>query len=206
MKKAFPIVLVVLLVVISGYFLMGAKKPGTPLLKKPEGNVFTSIQDALSKSLSLKCVYKDEQGVQTTTYIKGGAVRVLMEGIKDKEQPSTIIIKDKKMYMWNEISKTGFTYTITEPVITPGAAAKVDNKDASVLAGIEKYKDSCKTEAVADSFFVPPADVKFQDMSAFTENLKKQILPTGTEGQNAVNQDYINNLMKQVTPPAGEGQ
>lgn len=204
MKKVFPIV-VVLLVVIAGYFLMGAKKPGSPLPKKSEGNVFTSIQDALSQSLSLKCVYKDEQGVQTTTYIKGGAVRVLMEGIKDKAQPSTIIIKDKKMYMWNEISKTGFTYTITEPVITPGAAT-VDNKDASVLAGIEKYKDSCKTEVVADSFFVPPADVKFQDMSAFTENLQKQVPTTGAEGQNTVNQDYINELMKQATPPAGEGQ
>lgn len=205
MKKILPIVVVVLLLIAVGYFLKGTKKPGTPLLKKPEGNVFTSIQDALSKSLSLKCVYKDEQGVQTTTYIKGGAVRVLMEGIKDKAQPSTIILKDKKMYMWNDISKTGFTYTITEPVITPGAAT-VDNKDASVLAGIEKYKDSCKTEVVADSFFVPPTDVKFQDMSAFTENLMKQVPTTGVEGQNAVNQDYINELIKQATPPAGEGQ
>jgi hypothetical protein len=110
--------------------------------------------------------------------------------------------------MWNEISKTGFTYTITEPVITPGAAT-VGNKDASVLAGIEKYKDSCKTEVVDDSFFVPPADIKFQDMNAFTESLKQvptvNVPTTGAEGQNAVNQDYINELMKQATPPA-DGQ
>lgn len=207
MKKVLPVI-VVLLVVVAGYFLIGSKKPGTPLLQKPEGNIFTSIQDALSKSLSLKCVYKDEQGVQTTTYIKGGAVRVNMEGIKDNEQPGSIILKDKKMYMWNEVSKTGFTYTITEPIVTPGTdkAPAVDNKDASVLAEIEKYKDSCKTEIIADSFFVPPSDVRFQDMSAFTENLKKQVPTTGTGDQNTVNQDYVNELMKQISPEAGEGQ
>src|SRR3989339_1958999 len=170
MKKILPVLVVLFLLGIGGYFFMSSKGAKT-------SNVFESIQDALSKSLSLKCVYKDEKGVQTTTYIKGGAVRVNMEGIKDNEQPGSIILKDKKMYMWNEVSKTGFTYTITEPVITPGADT-VDNKDASVLAGIEKYKDSCKTEVVADSLFVPPDDVKFQDMSGFTENLMKQV-PTG---------------------------
>lgn len=209
MKKALPIVAVVLLLIVVGFFLKGTKKSGTSLLNKPAGNVFNSIQDALSKSLSLKCVYKDEQGVQTTTYIKGGAVRVIMEETKDKDQPNTIILKDKKMYMWNETSKTGFTYTITDPTISPDTGKlpeTTDNKDVSVLAEIEKYKDSCKTEVIADSFFVPPADVKFQDMSAFTENLMKQVPTAGAEGQDAVNQDYINNLMKQITPEAGSEQ
>lgn len=208
MKKILPVLVVLFLLGIGGYFFMSSKGtlPKT-LVNTGTSNVFESIQDALSKSLSLKCTYKDEKGIQTTTYIKGGAVRVNMEGIKDNEQPGSIILKDKKMYMWNEVSKTGFTYTITEPEVTPGTESpKVDNKDASVLAGIEKYKDSCKTEIIADSFFIPPADVKFQDMSAFTENLKKQVPTTGAEGQNTVNQDYINELMKQATPPAGEGQ
>lgn len=199
MKKILPALVVLLLLGIGGYFFMSSKGA-------PASNVFESIQDALSKSLSLKCVYKDEQGIQTTTYIKGGAVRVFMEGIKDNEQPSSIILKDKKMYMWNEVSKVGFTYIITEPEVTPGIDQSpiVDNKDASVLAGIEKYKDSCKTEVVADSFFVPPADVKFQDMSAFTEGLMKQVPTTGVEDKNTVNQDYINELMKQISPEAGE--
>lgn len=209
MKKILPVLVVLFLLGIGGYFFMSSKGtlPKTPI-NTGKSNVFESIQDALSKSLSLKCVYKDEKGVQTITYIKGGAVRVNMEGIKDNEQPSSIILKDKKMYMWNEISKTGFTYTITEPVVTPGTdkAPAVDNKDASVLAGIEKYKDSCKTEVVADSFFVPPVDVKFQDMSAFTESLQKQVPTTGAGDQNNVNQDYINELMKQISPKAGEGQ
>lgn len=209
MKKILPVLVVLLLLGIGGYFFMNSKGtlPKT-LVNTGTSNVFESIQDALSKSLSLKCVYKDEQGIQTTTYIKGGAVRVDMEGIKDNEQPGSIILKDKKMYMWNEASKTGFTYTITEPEVTPGTdqSPTVDNKDASVLAGIEKYKDSCKTEVVADSFFVPPADVKFQDMSAFTENLMKQVPTTGATDQNTVDQDYINELMKQISPEAGEGQ
>ncbi len=209
MKKILSVLGILLFLGIGGYFFMNSKGalPKTPL-NTGTANVFNSIQDALSKSLSLKCVYKDEKGVQTTTYIKGRAVRVNMEGIKDNEQPSSIILKDKKMYMWNDVSKTGFTYTITEPVVTPGTdkIPAADNKDASVLAEIEKYKDSCKTEVVADSFFVPPADVKFQDMSAFTEGLMKQVPTTGTGDQNTVNQDYINELMKQISPEAGEGQ
>lgn len=207
MKKILPVAVVVLLLVV-GFFLKKSTKPGSFSLNKQPGNVFNSIQDALSKSLSLKCVYKDEKGVQTTTYIKGGAVRVSMEGITENEQPSSIIMKDKKMYMWNEVSKTGFTYAINEPKVTPETdkAPAVDNKDASVLAEIEKYKDSCKTEVIADSFFVPPADVKFQDMSAFTENLMKQVPTTGAGDQNTVNQDYINQLMKQISPEVGEGQ
>jgi len=40
-------------------------------------------------------------------------------------------------------------------------------------------------------------------MSAFTENLMKQVPTTGAEGQNTVDQDYINNLIKQITPEAG---
>jgi hypothetical protein len=208
MKKILPVLVVLLLLGIGSYFFMSSKGtlPKTPL-NTGTSNVFNSIQDALSKSLSLKCIYKDEKGIQTTTYIKGGAVRVNMEGIKDNEQPGSIILKDKKMYMWNDVSKTGFTYTITEPIVTPGTESpKVDNKDASVLAEIEKYKDSCKTEIIADSFFIPPADVKFQDMSAFTENLKKQVPTTGAGDQNTVNQDYINELMKQISPEVGEGQ
>ena len=113
MKKVLPIVAVVLLLIVAGFFLKGTKKPGTSLLNKPEGNVFNSIKDALSKSLSLKCVYKDEQGVQTTTYIKGGAVRVIMEGIKDKEQPLT---SEEYIKYIKEIIKKYLLLVIIDPL------------------------------------------------------------------------------------------
>jgi len=220
MKKIISVLAILSFLGVGGYFYMNSKGTvpktpfGTATSTGGSTNVFTSIKDALSKSLSLKCIYKDEKGIQTTTYIKGGAVRVMMEGVKEKEQPNNIVLKDKKMYMWDEITKTGFTFTMTEPKISPPKAdGKLpdmggDNKNEELLAGIEKYKDSCKTEIIADSFFTPPADVKFQDMSAFTENLMKQV-PTANpvkDQSTSEAQKALEELMKQITPEAGSGQ
>ena len=44
---------------------------------------------------------------------------------------------------------------------------------ADTLAELEKYKDSCKPTVVADSMFVPPADVKFQDLSKMMQQSGK---------------------------------
>ncbi|MEK7177464.1 MAG: hypothetical protein AAB705_01405 [Patescibacteria group bacterium] len=195
MKKIVPVLVILALFGVGGYFYMNSKGtlPKAPIgtaTNSTNSNVFTSIKDALSKSMSLKCVYKDEQGVQTTTYIKGGAVKVSMEGVTEKDQPNNIVLKDKKMYMWNEVNKTGFTFTMTDPIVTPGQELEVKkSQDAEVLAEIEKYKDSCKATVIADSFFTIPTDVKFQDMNAFTENLMKQV-PT----------------IEQITPEAGDEQ
>ena len=83
-EKIVPVLVVLLILGVGGYFYMSSKgalpKASIGTDSNNSGsNVFTSIKDALSKSLSLKCVYKDEKGTQTTTYIKGGAVRVMME-------------------------------------------------------------------------------------------------------------------------------
>lgn len=176
---------VVLLLGIGGYFYLSSKgmTPKVPA-GSSGGNVFSSIKDALSKSLSLKCVYKDESGIQTTSYIKAGSVRVVMEGNADAEQPNNIIMKDKKMHMWSDASKTGFIFTIEEPEVTPlpnedKKMVRPEDSDAggkqeSILAQIEKYKDACKAEVVADSYFTIPTDVQFQDMNALQEQMMKQ--------------------------------
>lgn len=205
MKKIVPVLVILLLLGVGSYFYMGSK--GTTPSNSTGGNVFTSIKDALSKSLSLKCVYKDEQGVQTTTYIKSGAVRVSMEGVTEKDQPNSIILKGKKMYMWNEVSKTGFIFAMAEPVVTPGQEAQVKkSQDAEVLAGIEKYKDSCKTEVISDSFFSVPTDVKFQDMEDLTKSFQVPTTNPIENGSNADQQKALEELMKQITPEASNGQ
>ena len=210
MKKIVPVVIILILLAFGGYFYMKSKKavPGQEkaLVKTDSvapGNIFTSIKDALAKSLTLQCNFKDEQGVQTTTYIKGGAVRVAMAESADKKQPNNVLIKDKKMYMWNDTDKTGFSYTMAEPAVTGAAVSPAannqpasSNKEDSVLATIEKYKDACKTAVIADSFFQVPADVKFQDMSDFTNQLMKQVPTQGAGGNAADYQNYINQMIK----------
>lgn len=217
MKKALIVLLVLGLLGVGGYFYMNSKGmtpklPGAMMGNNSSGggNVFTSIKDALSQSLSLKCVYKDEQGVESTTYIKGGAVRVMMSGTTDNEQPNNIIMKDKKMHMWSDVSKTGFTFAIEEPkdvspFPTSGETPDTEDKSGtdqseSLLATIEKYKDACKAEVVADSMFAVPTDVTFQDMNALQEQMMKDIPkapPQGVGGDSVDYEKYLNEIMKQ---------
>ncbi|MBI5127343.1 hypothetical protein HZA76_02705 [Candidatus Roizmanbacteria bacterium] len=210
MKNVLIVIVVLALLGVGGYFYLTSRgmMPKAPVGSgnKAGGGVFTSIKDALSKSISLKCVYKDEDGVETTTYIKGGAVRVMMQAGKDTDQPNNIVMKDKKMHMWSDTSKTGFTYTLEEPKdVTPFPTVEESGKnksgtkqEESVLETIEKYKDACKPEVVADSMFAVPTDVNFQDMSA----LQKQFMQGSPQApqENTNNQDYqnyINEMMKQ---------
>jgi hypothetical protein len=215
MKNA-VIGLVLLLVLGAGGYLylnsrgMVPKVPGAMVGNNTAkgGGVFTSIKDALSKSVSLKCVYKDEQGVETTSYIKNGAVRVMMAGSTDVQQPNNIIMKDMKMNMWSDTTKEGILLTIdtptdvTPPEVPPGTELSEDNKGAgqqeSILATIEKYKDACKPEVVADSMFTVPTDVKFQDMSALQKEMMKGLpqAPQG-EGDSQDYQKYLEEVMKQ---------
>jgi len=81
-------------------------------------------------------------------------------------------------------------------------------QDKTVLAQIEKYKDSCKAEIIADSFFQVPTDVNFQDMSAFTKNLMKQV-PTVSQTNDTSSVDsqkLIEEMMKKISPEAGNDQ
>ena len=211
------VVLILVLLGVGGYFYFKsnnvAMKPSVGMAGSKEssgGNVFTSIKDALSKSLSLQCNFKDEQGQDTTTYIKAGGVRVVMNNTKDASQPNNVMMKDKKMYMWSDKTKEGFTFTLDVPVVSPTVKGNVSenntgaSKQDSILATIEKYKNDCKPAVIADSFFAVPTDVKFQDMSEFTKSMMKAV-PTMPAGENSADtQNYINEMLKKVTPPAGQ--
>lgn len=191
MKKAILVIIILLLLGVGGYFYMKSKGvtpnlPKTLVENKAAGSVFTSIQDALSKSLSLKCVYKNEKGVETTTYIKGGAVKVMMTGQEKPDEPNNILMKDKKMYMWSDTTKAGFVLAFQEPKnVSPaptlekqkGVEPEADQQK-SVLAEIEKYKNACKPEVVSDTVFAIPTDVKFQDMESLKQQMMKG-LPQG---------------------------
>ena len=79
MKNLVPIVIVLLLLGVGGYFVLSSQKAKPPMMEQKTagttqqgGNVFTSIKDAISKSLSLKCEYPNPSGKGgiVTNYIK----------------------------------------------------------------------------------------------------------------------------------------
>lgn len=178
--KIYVAAVVILLALVAAFFVFNKKEKSeinSNNKQESSKSIFTSVKDAMSKNITLVCEFKDESGSSTKSYIKNGAVRVSSLG--QGEQSGEIIMKDKKMYMWDIKTKTGFVYEI------PDADATSDNsvgmtssevvKSESYLDMIEKNKDFCKVSAVEDSYFVIPADVNFQDMSKFLEDLKSQV-------------------------------
>lgn len=191
------IILIILLVLLgfgTWYVLAGPKTSSTvtpaatdtKTVEPTQASVFTSIQDALSKSVSLKCEYTDDSDKKTVTYIKAGAIRTDFAAT-DPKQSGSMIVKDKKMYFWNGKVGTMMVFDIEEMTkgITPTAkkstTSAASENATDVISGLEKFKDSCQPAVIADSLFVPPTDVKFTDLSQVMK-----VIPTGgamTEAQ-----------------------
>lgn len=176
MNKKIIIILAVTLLLISGVVLFKGQKIGNKNNVDSSGsnNVFSSIKDALSKDLTLTCEFKDEKGNITKSYIKNGAVRISTSG--DDTKGGEIIMRDKKMYMWDEKSKEGFIYEIPdEDKDKVGMTGQEINQSDAYLNMIDKYKDSCKTAVIEDSYFVEPKGINFQDMSKLLQDIKNQV-------------------------------
>lgn len=161
--KLLLIGVVVLVVVGVGAFMVFGNKSAGDESASSGSNAFTSIKDALSKSLSLQCEYTDSEGRSSVVYIKNGAMRGDITGGGPGESGS-MINKDGKMYFWNE--EGGYVMTITEGD-DMGDYESSDSQSAGedFMEEIEEYKESCKPAVVSDSLFTPPSDVQFTDMS-----------------------------------------
>jgi len=123
--------------------------------------VFESIKDAIAKSLSFKCEYTTA-GNKTVVYVKGNAIRI--EGAWSGKPDTGAIMKDNKLWSWDNVKKEGF-------IIPLDMDKNKEFTQDKVVADLEAQKQFCKTTVVADSFFTPPTDIKFQDLGALLQKL-----------------------------------
>lgn len=202
MKKKLVVAAVLVLGLAAFLFLSPTSPLKSSSMKSASmtgASPFTSIQDALSRSLSLECTFTDDSGRQTKTYVKAGAVRTSFTG-KTTEESGNAIIKDKKMYFWNEGKKEGFMMEV--PEVTPGQTSKtaqtppngagMTTSAANVYSMLEKFKNSCKARAVADPLFTPPADVSFKDYSQMMKDLQNMMKPSA----GAMNEENLKQMME----------
>ncbi len=183
------ILVVVILFLLGGYFYLnnrGSAKVGGPAsnLQKTNGNVFTSIQDALSKSLSLQCNYPNKNGGgNTSVYIKGGAVRIMgyatANANQGQPQYGQALMKGGKIYIWDDKTKQGMmmSFNLQEMMknagstkVTAAPQQATNNQGGDFLKGLEQYKNYCKAAVVSDSYFTAPTDVKFVDFQQQIKN------------------------------------
>ncbi|MFA6006024.1 MAG: hypothetical protein WC775_06120 [Patescibacteria group bacterium] len=208
------LVAVVLLALGGGAYVMNMKgnsKPNTSQMaeKNEKKNVFSSIKDALSKSLSLECTFTDAAGRKTVSYIKNGAVRGNFTG-KTAQESGGMIMKDKKMYVWTG-ENTGFTMDLTDEDLNytatsdnkPGSPVKNTTQQGNMLAELEKYKNNCKPAVVGDDLFVPPTNIEFSDFTRFMKvqpTLATEQMQPPTNLEEGMTQEQIQDLMKQYAP------
>ena len=213
MKKLIPVFLIVVLLLAggAGYYLYTQSHKSTSVTSsaKPaqNSNVFQSIQDALSKSLSLQCSFTDEQNRKTTAYIKAGAIRAdVLGNDPTKEYNSTsVIIKDKKMYIWDTVKKQGMVMEVKEqPTVEPTGTMQENQTGSSssenpgeVMATLEKYKKDCKTAVLSDSLFTPPTDVTFRDLS--------QMMVPSVAAPTGMSQQDVQKMMQQYQQQVPQG-
>ncbi|HYK09142.1 MAG TPA: hypothetical protein VEW42_06635 [Candidatus Eisenbacteria bacterium] len=215
MKKKVIVVVVVLLLLLlvgAGYYLYtkSAQKMAPKVENEEHGGVFNTIKDALSKNLSLECHFTSDEGVATVAYLKLGSVHV--DANVGKSDATSILMKDKKMYFWQVGSKKGTIMNVPEVSITPSttgsmqptlsagsgsSTGQVEDKSQGLMTTLEKFKESCKPAAVADSLFTPPSDVTFTDMSQMMKAIPSSTpsgYPTG------MTQQDVQKMMQQYKP------
>ncbi len=198
------LLVIVLLLIAAGslaYYKFAHSVKSPSMAGEEHGGVFNTIQDALTRNLSLQCQFTADNGTATTAYIKSGAVRV--DTNPQKPDAQSMIMKDKKIYFWQVSSKTGSVMTIPSITVTPmptSSAVKstesAQNQGSNALSMLEKFKDSCKVAVVDDELFVPPTDVKFTDMSEMMKAMPSGA-PTG------MSQEQVKQMMQQYGAPTG---
>ena len=199
-NKGIIIAIVAVVLLLAGGFIVMknnqkiASNPSAGSLAQPDTSkgesVITSIKDALSKSMTLTCEFTDERGRGTKSYVKNGAVRADITSPNANEAGS-FIIKDKKMYFWND--KQAMMMEIPAEANTQ---TKQGGQEQELMNSMEEYKDHCKPGVVADSLFTPPADIKFTDFS------KMMIPPSGMpqKGNLKMDQKQAEEMMKKYAP------
>ncbi len=152
----------------AGCNLFGGKDAG-----KSDGS-FTSIQDAVNRSVSIQCQYTDESGETTIASIKGRQIR--MDSVKEGEDGKFHgIIRDNKMWIWADKQPEGMMLDFTK--ITDDSLKmgdKVIRSQDDIVAKLEDKKDTCKGMDLADSEFNLPENIKFTDVQT-------QVAPTSTQ-------------------------
>lgn len=200
MKKFAIIGVVVLLLLLlgGGLYLYQSRKANLPAASNSTSSnpVFSSIQDALNRSLSLKCQYSTGD-VETIAYIKNGEIRSDITSSKNPEANGSVIIKskDKKIYFWNA-QKTGFVMTLPDATVTPTGVPSQGSSAENSLNDLEKYKQNCKVADVDDSLFTLPTDVKFTDTSELMKALPTTPAGSGSTGGYTIPTQYQQYMQK----------
>lgn len=179
-KKVILITTVALLLALGIFFLLKGKQNASQDNSSP-ASVSKSIKDLIASGVSQKCTFTDNTGSslqESVTYISNKKMRGdFTSTVSGKIVKSHMIVVDTTSYIWTDGDINGFKSTFTD------STQSNDSNTNQIPSGIDVNKQGdykCSAWVVDESYFVPPADVKFTD---FSEMFKNQ---TGGSSQCAV--------------------
>ena len=145
------------ILILAGAILLGGCQTKINY-KSPD--VLTTIKDAVSKQLVVKCDYTDKDGKITTTYIKGSMVRMVGSG--DQANVNGLM-KNEKFYLWDATKKKGMVIDLAK--MAADGSLKIDEQPVKniddIVAVLEKHKDKCSLSPESSGLMELPTDIKF---------------------------------------------
>lgn len=131
---------------------------------------FDSLNEAVSKWISLKCLYTDTDKSVTNLYIKWDSVFIEWAS-ENKQWNVSGIIKWDTMYMWDQSS--GFKLNLsTSPKDSIKIWSQSIKSEQDLLDIVNSQKDNCTQEEIEDSKFEIPSNIEFKELKDIsnTEN------------------------------------
>jgi PBP1b-binding outer membrane lipoprotein LpoB len=129
-------------------------------IKEDQKDVFTSIKDAMTKQLILKCDYTSDKNEKMTIYLKGQIVRIEGTGTQANVEG---LLRDNKFYLWDKVKKEGMELDMAK-VTASGSMSIGDKKITSVddvVTVLEEKKENCAISPESANLLEVPTDVKF---------------------------------------------
>lgn len=182
MKKSLPLVLLVVLLAIGGYFYMTNKKTDTPQSSMTQVKEATEWAAAIASGKPTLCTMT--KGEEKTEYlILGKKMKATMATMVESTKMTSYMVNDEKyLYMWEDGKNMGTKMAIP----TEEEAKKMEEQvkeytnntpetpDFNSESGFDSlendgYTINCDKSAATDADFVPPQSVKFNDLSEMTK-------------------------------------
>ncbi len=124
---------------------------------------------------SYTCEFVEKKTGQAMSYtLKGKKMAMQFSGKTEGVTTTMNMIGDtESIYIWDPGTKQGMKMMYPEDGLTaPGVPDMPDLSDINAWKNFQQdYKVNCSPSTVGDAAFVPPADVKFQDLSSMMESV-----------------------------------
>lgn len=134
-------------------------------------SVKATLASFLTSNDTKECTYSanvNDSQTTGTVYFSNQRMRMNYTSTSAEEtQSGSMIVMSGTQYVWDTTSKQGFKFAFT----ADAAAAESSSQTQSVDVN-QAYDFTCKNWTVNESYFTPPTDVTFQDLSQLQNQLQ----------------------------------